>query len=176
MRNQVVLTGRPIRYEEKQLGGLRVAKVTLYLPGRKVGDNKLAQFFRIDIWGVNDSLCSKITSIVNNRFRTEMVVSGQLEYTEWSDSNGNKRNHVGIKADARDIAFRTSFYSGQEDSIVDVKTPSTNGQLTQNTQPKTSQSSRPAYVPSNVSEKKKSFNPQPSPPKTETIGEDEIPF
>jgi single-strand DNA-binding protein len=106
--NRVVLTGNLTRDPELSTtpGGTSVCKLRVACnTRRKQGDEWVDKpnYFDVTVWGAQGENCA--TYLAKGR---PVAVDGRLEWREWEDQNGNKRQAVDI------IADRVQFLGSRE--------------------------------------------------------------
>jgi single-strand DNA-binding protein len=106
--NRVVLTGNLTRDPELSTtpGGTSVCKLRVACnTRRKQGDEWVDKpnYFDVTVWGAQGENCA--TYLSKGR---PVAVDGRLEWREWEDQNGNKRQAVDI------IADRVQFLGSRE--------------------------------------------------------------
>ena len=109
--NRVVLTGNLTRDPELRSTGsgtpvcsLRVACNTRRRNGATGDWEDKPNFFDVTVWGAQGENCARFLS--KGR---PVAIDGRLEWREWEDQSGNKRQNVEIVADA------VQFLGGRED-------------------------------------------------------------
>ncbi|HZE05098.1 MAG TPA: single-stranded DNA-binding protein [Solirubrobacteraceae bacterium] len=110
--NRVVLTGNLTRDPELRStpSGMSVCSLRLACNGRRK-NNETNQwedqpnYFDITVWGAQGENCSKYLSKGRG-----VAIDGRLQWREWTDQNGNKRQSVDIIADT------VQFLGGREDA------------------------------------------------------------
>ena len=99
--NRVVLTGNLTRDPELRStqSGTSVCSLRVACNTRRKGPSgeweEKPNFFDVTVWGAQGENCA--------RFLTKgrpVAIDGRLEWREWQDQNGNKRQNVDIIADA----------------------------------------------------------------------------
>jgi len=111
--NRVVMTGNLTRDPELRnlpsgmsVCSLRVASNTRRKdPNGEWGDK--ANYFSVTVWGAQGENCARYLS--KGR---PVAIDGRLEWREWQDKDGNKRESIDIVADS------VQFLGGRDDSGV----------------------------------------------------------
>jgi single-strand DNA-binding protein len=110
--NRVVLTGNLTRDPELRSTGsgtavcsLRVACNTRRRNGATGDWEDKPNYFDVTVWGAQGENCSRFLS--KGR---PVAIDGRLEWREWEDQNGNKRQSVDIIADS------VQFLGSREDA------------------------------------------------------------
>jgi single-strand DNA-binding protein len=99
--NRVVLTGNLTRDPELRStqGGTSVCSLRVACNTRRKGPSgdweDKPNFFDVTVWGAQGENCSRFLS--KGR---PVAIDGRLEWREWEDPNGNKRQAIDIVADA----------------------------------------------------------------------------
>jgi single-strand DNA-binding protein len=109
--NRVVLTGNLTRDPELRStqSGTSVCSLRVACNTRRKGPSgeweEKPNFFDVTVWGAQGENCA--------RFLTKgrpVAIDGRLEWREWQDQNGNKRQNIDIIADA------VQFLGSREDA------------------------------------------------------------
>jgi single-strand DNA-binding protein len=107
--NRVILTGNLTRDpESRAAGSTQVCNLGLAVNGRrKQGDSwvDVPNYFNISVFGAQGENCQKYLS--KGR---PIAVDGRLQWREWTDKDGNKRQTVDI------IAETVQFLGGRDDA------------------------------------------------------------
>ena len=99
--NRVVLTGNLTRDPELRStgSGLAVCSLRLACNTRRKGASgdweDKPNYFDITVWGAQGENCARF--LAKGR---PVAIDGRLEWREWEDQNGNKRQNVEIVADS----------------------------------------------------------------------------
>ena len=99
--NRVVLTGNLTRDPELRStqGGTAVCSLRVACNTRRRGPSgdweDKPNYFDVTVWGAQGENCSRFLS--KGR---PVAIDGRLEWREWEDQNGNKRQAIDIVADA----------------------------------------------------------------------------
>jgi single-strand DNA-binding protein len=110
--NRVVLTGNLTRDPELRStqGGTAVCSLRVACNTRRKGPSgdweDKPNYFDVTVWGAQGENCSRFLS--KGR---PVAIDGRLEWREWEDQNGNKRQAIDIVADA------VQFLGGRDDSM-----------------------------------------------------------
>jgi single-strand DNA-binding protein len=108
--NRVVLTGNLTRDPELRStsGGTSVCSLRIATNTRRRDANgewgDKANYFDVTVWGAQGENCARF--LAKGR---PVAIDGRLEWREWEDQNGNKRQAVEIIADS------VQFLGGRED-------------------------------------------------------------
>ena len=110
--NRVVLTGNLTRDPELRStsGGtpvcsLRIATNTRRKNRPRATGRTSANYFDVTVWGAQGENCARFLS--KGR---PVAIDGRLEWREWQDQNGNKRQAIDIVAEA------VQFLGGRDDA------------------------------------------------------------
>jgi len=109
--NRVVLTGNLTRDPELRNlpSGMSVCSLRVASNTRRKGSDgewgDKANYFSITVWGAQGENCARYLS--KGR---PVAIDGRLEWREWQDKDGNKRESIDIVADS------VQFLGGREDS------------------------------------------------------------
>jgi single-strand DNA-binding protein len=109
--NRVILTGNLTRDPELRStqGGTSVCSLRVACNTRRRGPSgdweDKPNFFDVTVWGAQGENCSRFLS--KGR---PVAIDGRLEWREWEDREGNKRQSVEIVADA------VQFLGGRDDA------------------------------------------------------------
>ena len=99
--NRVVLTGNLTRDPELRStsSGLAVCSLRVACNTRRKGASgeweDKANYFDVTVWGAQGENCARFLS--KGR---PVAIDGRLEWREWEDANGNKRQAIDIVADS----------------------------------------------------------------------------
>jgi single-strand DNA-binding protein len=110
--NRVILTGNLTRDPELRStqGGTSVCSLRVACNTRRRGPSgdweDKPNFFDVTVWGAQGENCSRFLS--KGR---PVAIDGRLEWREWEDREGNKRQSVEIVADA------VQFLGGRDDAV-----------------------------------------------------------
>jgi single-strand DNA-binding protein len=110
--NRVILTGNLTRDPELRStqGGTSVCSLRVACNTRRRGPSgdweDKPNFFDVTVWGAQGENCSRFLS--KGR---PVAIDGRLEWREWEDREGNKRQSVEIVADA------VQFLGGRDDAM-----------------------------------------------------------
>ena len=110
--NRVVLTGNLTRDPELRStgAGTPVCSLRLACNTRRKGPSgdweDKPNYFDITVWGAQGENCARF--LAKGR---PVAIDGRLEWREWEDQNGNKRQNVEIVADS------VQFLSSREDGM-----------------------------------------------------------
>jgi len=109
--NRVVMTGNLTRDPELRNlpSGMSVCSLRVASNTRRKGSDgewgDKANYFSITVWGAQGENCARYLS--KGR---PVAIDGRLEWREWQDKDGNKRESIDIVADS------VQFLGGREDS------------------------------------------------------------
>jgi single-strand DNA-binding protein len=109
--NRVVLTGNLTRDPELRSTGSGMSVCSLRIASNTRRKNQATgdwedkpNFFDVTVWGAQGENCARF--LAKGR---PVALDGRLEWREWQDQNGNKRQNVEIVADA------VQFLGGREE-------------------------------------------------------------
>jgi len=109
--NRVVMTGNLTRDPELRNlpSGMSVCSLRVASNTRRKDSNgewgDKANYFSVTVWGAQGENCARYLS--KGR---PVAIDGRLEWREWQDKDGNKRESIDIVADS------VQFLGGREDS------------------------------------------------------------
>ncbi len=100
--NNVVLSGKLFRYEERQVNGkdgpLTIGNFSISVSNEKKND-KSSSFFNVEVWNPKQELVDRL-----NTWNGLILVVGKLRQDTWKDKNTNQKRSV-VKVVASQVAI-----------------------------------------------------------------------